>query len=638
MENRNGKRDQPAALRRQAEWLLEKRDIFPPEEWPADFQKLFHELQAHQIELELQNEELRRVQEELSLARDKYTELYDWAPVGYCTLSPKGIIARANLTFAAMLQLGRNALDGRPLSDFIHADDQDIFYKKLRNLAQGQERQALELRLRTGAGAWFFARLECTPAAGRDGIPSAIQVAVSDISELRQARMKLQQNLEKLDSIIESTGDGILVVDRVGKIIHANQRFYLMWRIPEELRQTDNDKRLLHQVLGQLQRPRLFLEKVRQLYATDETDSDFLSFKDGRIFERCSRALVKRGEIIGRVWSFRDVTLQKQAEARLAESEERFRTLFEQAAVGVAIVQARTGRFLRTNLKFAEIVGYSSEELLGKTFQEITHPDDLEPDLDQMRKVEEGRIHQFSMEKRYLRKDGLIVWVNLTGSRMWRATEEPTTFVAVVEDITRAKQMETLLNEYRQLLEQRVAERTEQLTDAARSMQDEIRVRKQTEKELRLSEAKLERQKTQLEEINTTLTVLLKNRDTDRRDLEEQVVGNIKQLAVPFVRKLKKSGLNPVQKNYLAVLEEILNDIIAPFLRTVSTQYLKLTPAEIQVANLVKQGMATKEIAGLMNISACTINIHRRNIRKKLGISGKKKNLQSFLATLDNLS
>jgi PAS domain S-box-containing protein len=615
-----------------------KKEIFPPEEWPADFQKLFHELQTHQIELELQNEELRRVQEELSLALDKYTDLYDLAPVGYLTLSPKGIIKRANLSFASMLQRERGTLAGRPLSAFVHADDQDIFYQTQRKLAEGMERQTMELQLRTSTGAWFFARMEGLPMAGRDGAPPSIQVAVSDISELQQIRLKLLHNLEKLDSIIESTGDGILVVDSAGKIIHANQRFYRMWRIPAELQKTDIDKKLLHQVLDQLQSPYPFLEKVRQLYTTNETDSDFLFFKDGRVFERCSRALVKDRVIMGRVWSFRDVTQQKQAEARLTESEERFRTLFEQAAVGVAIVEAGTGKFLRINRKFGEIVGYSPEELFGKNFQTITHPDDLEPDLDQMRKVEEGRIHQVSMEKRYIRKDGTIVWVKLTSSRMWKENEAPTTFVAVVEDISKSKQTETLLNEYRQLLEQRVAERTEQLTTAALSMQDEIRVRKQTEKELRQSEAKLERQKTQLEEINTTLTVLLKNRDTDRRDLEEQVVGNVKQLAVPFVHKLKKSGLNSVQKNYLAVLEDILNDIIAPFLRTVSAQYLKLTPAEIQVANLVKQGMATKEIAELLNLSACTINIHRRNLRKKLGISGQNKNLQSFLATLDNLT
>jgi PAS domain S-box-containing protein len=127
--------------------------------------------------------------------------------------------------------------------------------------------------------------------------------------------------------------------------------------------------------------------------------------------------------------------------AEALEREERFRATFEQAAVGIAHVSPE-GRFLRTNQKFCDIVGYSEEKVLDLTFQDITHPDDLDADLEYVRQVLAREIENYSMDKRYYRKDGSIVWVNLTVSLLFDDGEYPKYFVAVIKDISDTKQAE----------------------------------------------------------------------------------------------------------------------------------------------------------------------------------------------------
>ncbi|MBF0552735.1 MAG: PAS domain-containing protein, partial [Deltaproteobacteria bacterium] len=129
---------------------------------PEAAQQLFHELRVHQIELEMQNEELRRTHVELETSRERYFNLYDLAPVGYFTVSEKGLILEANLTGATLLGMPRNQLPKQPLSSFIFSDDQDVFYHNRRKLLETGESQACELRIVRRDGTLFWARLEAT--------------------------------------------------------------------------------------------------------------------------------------------------------------------------------------------------------------------------------------------------------------------------------------------------------------------------------------------------------------------------------------------------------------------------------------------------------------------------------------------
>jgi PAS domain S-box-containing protein len=166
--------------------------------------------------------------------------------------------------------------------------------------------------------------------------------------------------------------------------------------------------------------------------------------------------------------------------------------------------------------------------------------------------------------------------------------------------------------------------------DALRKAHDELelRVKKRTEE--------LETKTNNLEELNTALKVLLKRREEDKSELEEKVLVNVKELVIPYLEKVKKRVSDEKLNAYLSLLESNLNTIVSPFSQKLSSKYLNLTPSEIEVADLVKHGKDTQEIADLLNVSYKTIETHRVNMRKKLGLTRKKANLRTYLLSIHN--
>lgn len=137
-----------------------------------------------------------------------------------------------------------------------------------------------------------------------------------------------------------------------------------------------------------------------------------------------------------------------------------------------------------------------------------------------------------------------------------------------------------------------------------------------------------------LEEANIALKVLLQHREEDRKAMEDNIITNVKQLVVPYIDKLKMLKLNKNQLAYVKMIEDNLQDIISPFLRSLTIEHANFTPREIQITSLVKEGKTTKEITEILNISATAVDFHRKNIRVKLGIKNKKTNLHSYLLSM----
>jgi PAS domain S-box-containing protein len=162
----------------------------------------------------------------------------------------------------------------------------------------------------------------------------------------------------------------------------------------------------------------------------------------------------------------------------------------------------------------------------------------------------------------------------------------------------------------------------------------DITDRKQAEDALKQREHELYIKSCNLEEVNMALKVLLRQRDTDRIEFEKRILTNVKKLVTPYIRKLKKSSLNADQKIFMDILENNMNELISPFLGKLSAKYMDFTPQEIQVANLVKDGKTSKDIAQLLNITERTADFHRENIRRKLGMKNKKINLRSYLLAI----
>ena len=159
----------------------------------------------------------------------------------------------------------------------------------------------------------------------------------------------------------------------------------------------------------------------------------------------------------------------------------------------------------------------------------------------------------------------------------------------------------------------------------------DISDRKRAEDELKKRERELKAKSRNLEEVNIALKVLLKQREEDKAELEEKVLTNVKKLVEPYLEKLRRTRADIDQIAYINVIETHLNDILSPFQRNLASKYPNLTPREIQITNLIKEGKTTKEIAGILNSSQGAIDFHRNNIRNKLGLKNKNANLRSHL-------
>ena len=163
---------------------------------------------------------------------------------------------------------------------------------------------------------------------------------------------------------------------------------------------------------------------------------------------------------------------------------------------------------------------------------------------------------------------------------------------------------------------------------------EDITALKRTEEALRGREVELEEQKQVLEETNIALKVLLKQREADKAELERKVLANVKGLVFPYIEKLKAAALRPREKTMVEIVDAHLRDIISPFLQQMANAGILLTPQELQVAQLVKDGKTSKEVAALLNVTEATANFHRKNLRAKFGLKGRRANLRAHLMSL----
>ena len=203
---------------------------------PVEVRRILQELQVHQIELEMQNEELRRVQLELDASKRRYFDLYEMAPVGYCTLSEKGVILQANLRLASLLGLTQGKLLARPLSRFIHPEDQTVYYHYRRLISGAVPSPALELRLLRAQAPPFWARIESTLWQDSADAPELL-VAIFDITPLKQVEDRLHRLNEELETQVKA------------RTLHLGQMYARMLTAQE-----DERKRValdLHDSLGQ---------------------------------------------------------------------------------------------------------------------------------------------------------------------------------------------------------------------------------------------------------------------------------------------------------------------------------------------------------------------------------------------------
>ncbi len=231
----------------------------------------------------------------------------------------------------------------------------------------------------------------------------------SMISKRKRAEEALRNNEAMLRATIESSANGILVVDGRGKVVHSNARFMEMWRIPEELMRTGDDDKLLEFVLNQVKEPQAFLKKVRELYNSSEIDRDTILFKDNRVFDRYSQPLIRDNHIAGRVWSFADITERERASSRMKLTQ----FSIDHAADAIFWIGS-DGQLIFVNQTACKVLGYTEDELLSMTVDDIDPSYSKEICADIWRNIKQNRSMTFSSHHKT--KAGIVFPVEISAN------------------------------------------------------------------------------------------------------------------------------------------------------------------------------------------------------------------------------
>ncbi len=301
-----------------------------------------------------------------------------------------------------------------------------------------------------------------------------------------------------------------------------------------------------------------------------------------------------------------DITERKRMEAALLDSESRFRRLAENARDIIFRMSLPDGRYEYVSPAAFDISGFTPKEYYDGTcdLQKIIHPDFVDYLNYHWNNLLQGKEVPSSYEFKIIHKKGGERWLHQRNVPVYNENGSLIALEGIATEITDLKRAEEEVKKHSDRLEELVMERT----------------------------AELERKSKTVEELNVELKVLLRQVQQDKENLEQRLVLNVKKLVIPYLEKIRKINADNQQHSYLSIIEANLNEIISPFLHTI--HQFNLTHRETQVANLVREGKTTKEIATIIGVATNAIDSYRNSIRTKLGLNKKKVNLQSYLKSL----
>jgi PAS domain S-box-containing protein len=560
------------------------------EELLMDRNPAYQELEQRVKELEKEGIERKQAEDALRVSKERYRNLVESARDVIYTLSEEGTFTSLNPAFESITGWSRKEWIGKPLESIVHPDDWPGELEFLELMLRGETPPTHEARVRASSGEYLVVESMVTPRFQRGKFVGVLGVA-RDITERKRVEEALRQSEEKYRDLVENMSEVIYATDNKGMITYVSPAIEsFMGYGPSEIMGRPFTEFIYEEDLPRMKK------RFNEVLSGNLKESEYRVLnKSGEIRSILvsSKPTVMKNGVSGVRGVLTNITERKQAEKALRESEQRFRILFDFAPDAYYLNDLK-GNFIDGNRVAEELTGYRKEELIGKNSLKLAllPPSEIPKAAAALAKNVRGKPtgpDEFILN----RKDGTQVTVEITTLPV--KIEGQTVVLGIARDITK---------------------------------------RKETEQALIEREKELEIKSSNLEETNAALKVLLKRRDEDKTELEEKVLLNVKELAQPYLEKLKMSGLDERQKVYAEILKANLNDIISPFSRMLSSRQFNLSPTEIQVANLVKEGKTNKEIAELLISSPRTIAFHRENIRKKLDLKNKRINLQNHLQSL----
>ncbi|MEE4146508.1 MAG: PAS domain S-box protein [Halieaceae bacterium] len=426
-------------LRRQAESMVRASPADISSMTEEETQHLVYELQVHQVELELQNEELREAQMELAAARDRFADLYDFAPMGYLTLDRAGRVVEANLTVATLLGIRRSELLGAVFSDFVAPDYQDTAYLHWQEVFSSARRQVCELELQRGDNCPLTVRLESMQAHNAAGSAPLCWVGLLDIGDLKGAREALHSLNEELEQRVQDQVGEIRVLANAiaslgeGVLITRDQRDWLGSRIefvnaalcrmvgytaqemigqsPAMLLCDDMDSTAIAELDSALATDKSFRGEL--LYQTKDGERRDMGLYITPLHEADRR-------YTRYVAVHRDITESKQAQFALFERKERLRSILN-AARDVIVTIDRAGIVQDCNLAIEKVFGYSRDDILGRNISMLMpsgHREKHDGYLRRYLQTKQAHIIGTSREMQALHRDGHTFPVSLAVEEM----------------------------------------------------------------------------------------------------------------------------------------------------------------------------------------------------------------------------
>lgn len=370
-----------------------------------------------------------------------FRKILRYATTGIAITDWSGKFEQCNPAYCRLVGYTEEELKSTDFAVLIHPDDLDANLQDIEDLKSGKVPDfIIENRYVRKDGRVVWAQKFVSALPDETGKPARLLALVNDITERKHVEMALAEREAQYRAVIETAADGFWMLDEKGRILATNEAYARKSGYTQE--------ELLGMSISRLEAEETPDQVARHVSRVRQYGSD--------LFETWHRT--KTGERwpvevntsywprAGRLFAFlRDISERRQAAQALQESEARFRATFEQAAVGIAHV-APDGHWLRFNRKLCDIVGYTHEELLTKRFQDISHPDEVDVHVSLMKRMLAGEISTLAVEKRYIRKDGSTIWVNLTVTLTRTADGAPDYFISVTEDISERKCTEAALH------------------------------------------------------------------------------------------------------------------------------------------------------------------------------------------------
>jgi PAS domain S-box-containing protein len=441
-----------------------------------------------QVALSIVRDITERRKAEIALRKSeyRYRSLFEGVPIGLYRTTPSGQILDINPVLVHLL--------GYPNREMLMTVSVPDLYmnsgERNRWLAQ-IEREGIvrdfEVQLRKYDGTIIWVR--DTGKAVRDDSGQAVYYNgnIEDITDIHRAEEEIQFKNVILSTQQETSLDGILVVDENGKILSFNRHFIELWGIPDDVIASQSDERVLQYVGDKLADPEAFVARVTYLYNHKNEESlEEILLKDGRILDRYSAPMVGQDKkYYGRVWYFRDITWRKRAEEALRASEQRYRDVVEDQTEFICRFLP-DGRLTFINEAYCNYFRLNREECIGKRHSIVLPPDDTQQMKNHLAALTtENPVALIS--HRIVMPSGEVRWQRWSDRAIFDREGDVIEYQSVGRDITSQKEIETQLKNYKETLEQRVRDRTSELSETNLKLKKQIEDRKKIQKKLTLS-------------------------------------------------------------------------------------------------------------------------------------------------------